>query len=112
MFGSKEKKIENLIRKGKWEALSKKFLKADAATRLVLAQECAKAGDPGVNSLLSTLIRDEDEKVQLAAVKSIAITGKDHEVAQLQWVLSNTPESNTELTEALHNAISNCRGRR
>lgn len=112
MFGSKEKNIEKLIRKGKWETLNKKFLKGDAATRLVLAQECAKAGDPGVNSLLSTLIRDEDEKVRLAAVKSIAITGRDHEVAQLQWLLSNTPESDTELIEALQDAISKSRGRR
>jgi len=48
----------------------------------------------------------------LAAVKSIAITGRDHEVAQLQWLLSNTPESDTELIEALQDAISKSRGRR
>lgn len=112
MFGSKEKGIEKLIRKGKWEALNKKFLNGDAATRLILAKECAKAGDPGVNSVLTTLIRDEDEKVQLAAVKSIGITGKDHEVAQLQWLLSNTPESKSELIAALQDAISKVRGKR
>lgn len=111
MFGSKEKKIENLIKKGKWEALSK-FLSADVGTRLALAKACANTKDPGVNSLLTTLIRDKDEKVQLEAVKSIAVTGKDHEVAQLQWVLSNAPANKTELIAATQNAIASVRGKR
>lgn len=112
MFGSKESKIEKLIKKGKWETLNKKFLSADPQTRLTLAKACATAGDPGVNSILTTLIRDPDEKVQMEAVKSIAITGKDHEVAQLQWLLSNTPEEKTELREAIQYAIANVRGKR
>jgi hypothetical protein len=112
MFGSKEKKISRLIQKGKWEELNKKFLNSDTETKIMLAQECSKATDPGVNSILTTLIRDSDKRVQLAAVKSIAMTGKDHEVAQLQWLLSNTPEENKELIAAVQEAISKVRGRR
>ena len=112
MFGSKESSIEKLIKKGKWESLNKKYLSSDPQTRLALAKSCAKAGDPGVNSILTTLIRDPDEKVKMEAVKSIAITGKDHEVAQLQWLLSNTPAENTELIEAVQFAISQVRGKR
>jgi len=112
MFSSKEKTIEKLIKKGKWEALNKKFLGSDKETRLVLAKACAKADNPGVNSILTTLIRDSDEKVQLEAVKSIAVTGKDHEVAQLQWVLSNTPKENSVLHDAVQYAISQVRGKR
>lgn len=112
MFGSKEQKVLHLIQKGKWEELNRRYLNSDAETRLMLAQECSKANDPGVNSILTTLIRDSDKRVQLAAVKSIAITGKDHEVAQLQWLLSNTPEENGELLIAIHEAISNVRGKR
>ena len=111
MFGSKEKRIMHLIEKGKWEELNK-YLKQDAETRLVLAQECSKAKDPGVNSILTALMRDNDKRVQLAAVKSIAVTGKDHEVAQLQWLLTITPEDNKELLIAVHDAISNVRGKR
>lgn len=112
LFGSKESKIENLIKKGKWETVNKKFLSGDPQTRLTLARACAKAGDPGVNSILTILIRDPDENVQMEAVKSITITGKDHEVAQLQWLLSNTPEEKAELREAIQVAIANVRGKR
>lgn len=112
MFSSKEKNVLHLIEKGKWEDLNRKYLNSNAETRLMLAQECSKAKDPGVNSILTSLIRDSDKKVQLAAVKSIAITGKDHEVAQLQWLLSNTPEEDKELIVAVHEAISKVRGQR
>lgn len=112
MFGSKESKIARLIKKGKWETLSKKYLNSDTDTKMMLARECAKAKDPGVNSLLSTLTRDNDPKVQLEAVKALAVTGKDHEVAQLQWLLSQVPADNTELKEAVEHAIGSCRGRR
>ncbi len=112
MFGSKEKSIEKLIKKDKWEALTKKYLQSDSETRLILAKACAKAENPGVNSILTTLIRDSDEKVQLEAVRSIAITGKDHEVAQLQWLLSNTPEEKSVLRDAIQDAISKVRGKR
>ena len=112
MFGSKEKKISRLIQKGKWEELNRKFLNSDAETKLILAQECSKAKDPGVNSILTFLMRDSDRRVQLAAVKSIAVTGKDHEVAQLQWLLSNMPEEDKELFIAVQEAISKVRGRR
>lgn len=112
MFGNAEKKIEKLIRKGKWEDLSKKFLAANAETRLILAEQCGKSNEPGVNSVLNKLLRDPDERVQLAAVKSIGITGTDHEVAQLQWLLSNTSEDKKELISALHDSISKVRGKR
>lgn len=112
MFGSKESKIARLIKKGKWEILSKKYLNADTETKKILARECAKAKDSGVNSILSTLTRDSDPQVQLEAVKALAVTGKDHEVAQLQWVLSQVPEDNKEMKEAVEHAIASCRGRR
>jgi len=112
LFGSKESKIARLIKKGKWEVLSKKYLNADSDTKIILARECAKANDPGVNSLLSTMLRDKDPKVQLEAVKALAVTGKDHEVAQLQWLLSQVPEDNKELKDAVEHAIGSCRGRR
>lgn len=111
LFGSKENKIARLIKKGKWDVLSK-YLNGDTETKILLARECAKSNNPGVNSLLSTLLRDNDPKVQLEAVKALAVTGKDHEVAQLQWLLSQVPEDNRELKEAVEHAIGNCRGRR
>lgn len=112
MFGNKEKKIESLIKKGNWDVLMKKFLHADTSTKVMLAKGCANSKDPGVNSLLTSLIRDTDYNVRLEAVKAIAVTGKEHEVAQLQWLLDNTPENETEMISAIHTAISNSKGRR
>lgn len=112
LFGSKESKIASLIKRGKWEILSKKYLNADSDTKIILARECAKVNDPGVNSLLSTMLRDSDPRVQLEAVKALSVTGKDHEVAQLQWLLSQAPKDNKELIDAIEQAIGNCRGRR
>jgi len=112
MFGNVERKIEKMVKKGKWEDLIKKCMTADAKTRLIIAEQCAKLNDPGVNTVLNKLLRDPDENVQLAAVKSIGITGKDHEVAQLQWLLSNTSEDKQELISALHDSISKVRGKR
>lgn len=112
MFGSKEKKIEKLIKKGKWEIISKKYLNGDNETRLLLAIECGKSSDPGVNSILTTLIRDKDPKIQMETVKSLSKIGRDHEVAQLQWLLSQVPEDNNEFREEIQHAIASCRGKR
>ncbi len=111
MLGNAEKKIEKMVLKNKWESLSR-FIDSNAETRLILATQCAKATEPGVNSILTKLIRDEDDRVQLEAVKSIGLTGKDHEVAQLQWVLSNISEDQKELKAALQESISKVRGKR
>ena len=73
MFGSKEEKIEKMVLKGKWDDIGNKYLNSDTETRLILAQECAKSNDYNVNSIMSILIRDSDEKVKLAAIKSIGI---------------------------------------
>jgi len=112
MFGSKQSKIEKLVLKGKWDKINKKYLNGDAKTRLLLAQACAKAKDMGVNNILAVLLRDPDEKVQLAAIKSIGITGRDHEAAQLQWIIENTPAEKTEIIDAAKEAFSMVRGRK
>ena len=109
MFDSKAEKIEKLVLKGKWDDLGNKYLNSDTETRLILAQECSKSTDYNVNNLLSILMRDTDEKVKLAAIKSIGITGKDHECAQLEWLMSNTPEDKKEIITALQDSISKVR---
>jgi hypothetical protein len=112
MFGSKESKIEKMVQKGKWDKLNKMLRKDDVETRLLIAKQCEKSESPNVNSILALLIRDDNQKVQLAAIKSISVTGKDHEAAQLQWLLSNTPEKETEVIKALHEALPKITGRR
>lgn len=109
MFGSKNEKIQKMVMKGKWDDLSTKFINSDAETRLILAEECSNSTDYKVNNLLSVLIRDNDEKVKLAAIKSIGITGKDHESSQLEWLLLNTPEDKTQIIAALNDSISKVR---
>jgi len=112
MFGSKNEKIEKLVQKGKWDDLGDKYINSDTETRLILAQECGKSTDYNVNSILSILLRDPDITVKMAAIKSVSNTGKDHECAQLEWILSNTPEDNTELIAALQDSITKVRRKR
>ena len=112
MFDSKEEKIQKMILKGKWDDLSNKYLNSDTETRLILAQECAKSDDYKVNSILSILLRDSDESVKLAAIKSIGVTGKDHECSQLEWVMSNTPDDKTNIIAALQDSITKVRRKR
>lgn len=112
MFGSKERKIERMVLKAKWDKLNKMLAKADADTRLLIATECQKATNPGVNSILSLLIRDGDKRVQIAAIKSLGVTGTSHEASQLDWLLSNTPEDQTDVIEAIHESLPKIRGKR
>ena len=42
MFGSKESKIARLIKKGKWEVLSKKYLNSDTETKILLRANVQK----------------------------------------------------------------------
>lgn len=109
MFGSKAEKIEKLILKGKWDDLGDKYVSSDTETRLILAQECAKSTDYKVNNILSILLRDSDDQVKLAAIRSIGVTGTDRETAQLEWLLSNTPESKKEVIATLQESISKVR---
>lgn len=112
MFGSKREKIEKMVSKAKWDDISDKYLNSDTETRLILAEECAKAQHYGVNNILSLLLRDSDEKVKMAAITSIGITGKDHESSQLEWLLSNTPDDKKELRAALQASILKVRGKK
>ena len=112
MFGSKAEKIEKLVLKGKWDDLGDKYINSDTETRLILAEECAKATDYKVNGILSILLRDSDEKVKLTAIRSIGITGTDRETAQLEWLSSNTPADKKEILAALQSSILKIRGKR
>ena len=100
MFGSKEKKIEKLVLKRKWDIINKKILYADTESRMILAQKCALSEDLAVNNVLNVLIKDEDEKVQLTAIKSLATTGRQREGAQLQWLMANLPPEKNNVIEA------------
>jgi len=112
MFESKTEKIQKMIQKGKWDNLIENYSNSNFETRFILAQECAKSTDYKVNNLLSFLIRDNDEKVKLAAIKSIGITGTDRETAQLEWLMSITSEDKTEIVDALQDSISKIRRRK
>lgn len=96
----KERRIEKMVLKRKWDAINKKILPGDSETRLILAKKCALSDDLNVNNVLTVLIRDEDEVIQLTAIKSLAHTGRQREGAQLQWLMANLPPEKEELRQA------------
>ena len=105
MAGEKKAKMEQLVKKGKWDKIMKHFAEAaDPETRRAVAEACALSQDDGSFNCLTTLMRDPDASVQLAAVKSMASVGTmEHATAQLNWMMGRnpSPELKAAITETL-----------
>lgn len=104
-----EEKIRKLLEKNHWDKIQKKYLNADTATKVELANVCADFDSDESTNVLINLLHDSESTVQLAAVHSLGKIGNDHATAQLQWLLSNISPEQTDLRDAIHSAISNVR---
>lgn len=112
MFGEKGSEIEKLVKGGKWDKIEKKYLHSNDENRLALANAlCESPADECYNALVD-LIKDDNKEVQLAAIKALGATGSERAVAQLQWVLAKTPESDTKTVTAVQAAIAHVRSRK
>ncbi len=113
MFGSHTEKIQKLVSKNQWSKIEKYTHSKDPEIRKAVAAACGSSTDDGSFNTLSVLLRDPDAGVQLETVRSLGKMGnEEHASAELRWLLSKTPESNTELTSAIHTALEEMRGRK
>ena len=112
MFGSKQEKIEKMVKKNDWTKLNKECSRADAKTCVMIAKACAASNEDGSFNLLSILIRDADEQVQREAIRSLGETGNDHATAELQWIMTKIPEGNKETLKVAHDALEQVRQRK
>jgi len=106
MFGSKEDRLRRLIRKNRWGKISKILETADSQTKILFASECGSSKNEKSLNYLIALLRDEDEKVQLEAVKSLGLLGKESAKTHLLDILNNLPKEKTELNNAIRESIS------
>lgn len=107
MFGHSEDKIDKLVEKRHWDKLQSKYLNGSDAERLELAKACGAVDADESCNILVTLLHDNNEDIQMEAVKSLGRIGNDHTTAQLQWLLGQLPETKTELIHEIHQAIAN-----
>lgn len=103
--------IEKCVKAGKWDKIEKKYLGSSDENRLELAIALGTtSADEGYNALIN-LIKDENPKVQLEAVKSLGLISGERAVGQLQWLLSKTPATNKELQDAINTSVTQIKAR-
>lgn len=112
MFGSKNEEAEKFVKDAKWDKLGKKYVCGDDAARLAAAEALKNSHADEAYNYLIDLLKDSNKDVQLAAIKSLGISGTDRAVAQLQWVLSKVPESDKVRLDAIHDSIAKVRGKK
>lgn len=111
MFGHKNN-IETLIHKGHWQKVEKLVETADANTRLQACKALENANTDEARNLLVVLLSDHDPAVQLQAARALAAIGNDNATSHLRMVFDRTPDSQSELKQALREAISATRGKK
>ena len=102
--------MEKLVQKKHWDKL-RKHIDGKKEEKLDLAQACSISDADECCNILVSLLHDNDQDVQLAAVKSLGIIGNDHATVQLQWLRSKAEPGQTELIDAIHLAIKSVRNK-
>ena len=106
LLGKEEKKIARLVKRGRWTKLQKMLKKGDSDTRAAITAALGTAKEDDAFNILVLLIKDNDEKVQLQAVKSMGDLGVDRAKVHLQDLGSKLPEEKTELIDAIKKSIA------
>lgn len=112
MFGNKEKQVEHLIESRHWDKVDKLLERATPEVRLHAAQACGQVSDVESANLLIRLLKDEDERVQLAAVQSLGAVGGSGSATHLSWLLEHLPAGREQTREAISKALAAVHTRR
>ncbi|HCS73276.1 MAG TPA: hypothetical protein DIW17_05300 [Clostridiales bacterium] len=105
-MGNSEKRIARLVKRGRWTKIQKMLGKSDSATRAAITTELGNTQEEDAFNILVMLLKDNDEKVQLEAVKSLGVLGVERAKVHLQDMISKIPEDKTELNDAIKNSIA------
>lgn len=106
MFGSKEQKIARLVKRGRWGKIGKMLEKGDSETRVAVTAELGNTKDESAYNYLILLLKDNDEQVQLQAVKSLGNLEMERAKVHLQNLISSVPKEKTSLIDAIKESIS------
>ena len=106
MFGNEEKKIARLVKRERWTKIQKMLEKGERATRVRITAALGTSRNDDAFNILVTLLKDNDEKVQLEAIKSMGELGVDRAKVHLQDMGSKLPEEKTEFIEAIKESLA------
>ena len=100
------KKIARLIKRERWTKIQKMLEKGQSDTRARITAALGTSRNDDAFNILVMLLKDNDEKVQLEAIKSMGELGVDRAKVHLQDMGSKLPKEKTELADALKEAIA------
>jgi HEAT repeat protein len=105
MFGNKGGQMKHMVDKHEWDKMLKKFDSFSTEERVQLAEACGASNDENAVNMLITLVKDKDVNVQLAACKSLAVTGTQGAKTTLMWLLGNLPADKAALKQPILDAV-------
>ncbi len=101
-----EKKIARLIKRESWTKIQKMLEKGQSDTRVRITAALGTSRNDDAFNILVMLLRDNDEKVQLEAIKSMGELGVDRAKVHLQDMGSKLPDEKAELIDAIKESIA------
>lgn len=104
--------MEQFVKKHLWGKISQKFHNLDAQARLDLATACGNSSDEDAPDVLIELLRDNDEKVLMQAVKSLGMVGTSNAKTHLLALLWKLPDGKDELKNAIKESAAKAGERR
>jgi HEAT repeat protein len=104
MFGSSNH-FEHMVEKNQWDKINAKLNNANVQTRLEIAEACSKSSEDESMNILIRLLTDNDESVQLQAVKSLGISGRSSTKTHLHWLTEHLPEGRENVRAAIKEAF-------
>jgi hypothetical protein len=107
MVGNGKNQFDHLVAKNKWDKIQGKVDKANAQTKLEIAEACSRSGEDESMNILVRLMTDSDAAVQLQAVKSLGLSARSSAKTHLSWLSERLPEGKDELKQAIREAMAN-----
>lgn len=105
MFGSGKNPFEHMVEKNQWEKISAKLTKANLQTRLEIAEACSKSSEDESMNILIRLLTDQEEAVQMEAIKSLGISGRASTKTHLHWLSEHLPEGKDNVKAAIKDSL-------
>jgi hypothetical protein len=105
MFGNNENQMEKLVKKHQWDKAGKKLRDADTESKIAFAAACGGSSDEEAINFLIELIKDDDEKVQIQAVKSMGVNKSQIAKTHLQWLSDRIPAEKNGLKAEIKKTI-------
>lgn len=112
MFGNNGGHAAQMVKKGEWDKIDKKLNAFDEKTKVELAAACGTSSDEKAPGILIDLLKDRSPAVQLQAVQSLGLIGRDSTKTHLMWLLDHLPENGEELRKAIQEALGKIGGKR